>query len=152
MIIQTIRSTFGTVEKHARAVAIGVTAVIVLTALAWPYALDLARLYMDEASVPQPQLVMQPGFQVLIDGHATAIVGNDVCPREEDPQKAFWLGGRPVYIPATGCVVVGPTTKEVRVQQIGGPSEVWKVVRRERSGFPATMLERPNGEYIAQAK
>jgi hypothetical protein len=150
--MQAIRSTLGTFEKRARAVAIGVTAVVVLAAIARPYAVDLARAYMDEAGMTRQQLVMGPGFKVLIDGHETSIVGNDACPREEDPQKAFWLGGRPGYIPATGCVVIGPATKEVWVQLVGGASEVWTVERRGRNGLPATSLKRSNGEYIAQAK
>ena len=86
--MQAIRSALGTLEKHARAVAIGVTAVIVLAAIARPYVVDLARAYMDEAGMTQQQLVMGPGFRVLMDRHETSIVGNDACPREEDPQKA----------------------------------------------------------------
>ncbi|WP_175816932.1 hypothetical protein [Burkholderia diffusa] len=148
--MQAIRSRLGHIEEHARAIVIGVTVVIVLIALALPYAERLARFYMSQGAVPEPQLVMAPEYRVLIDGHATSILGNDACPREDDPQKAYWLGGRPDEIPSTGCVVVGPTTKEVRIQVIGGPLEAWRVVRRERNGLPETLLKRPNGEYVAQ--
>jgi hypothetical protein len=150
--MQAIRSTLIKIEEHSRAVAIGVTALIVLVGFACPYAVDLAQDYMKQAGTPQPKMVMKPGYQVLLDGRATPIVGNDHCPTVEDPQKAFWLGGRPDDIPASGCVVVGPETKEVHVQVIGSASEVWKVVRRERNGLPETLLERPNGEYITRAK
>ncbi|MEB2558753.1 hypothetical protein [Burkholderia cenocepacia] len=145
--MQTIRSTLGTLEKHARAVAIGVTAVLVVAAIAWPYIVDFGRAVMT-----QQQWVIGPGFKVLMDGRETPIVGNDVCPREADPQKAYWLGGRPASMPDTGCVVIGPSTKEVRVQPVGGASEVWTVERRERDGFPAVSLKRANGEFVAQAK
>ncbi|MDD1494035.1 hypothetical protein DF016_10625 [Burkholderia stagnalis] len=148
--MQAIRSRLGHIEEHARAIAIGVTVVIVLITLALPYAERLARFYMSQAALPETQLVMAPEYRVLIDGHATSIVGTDVCPREEDPEKAYWMGGRPYEIPSMGCVVVGPATKEVRVQVIGGPLEAWKVVRRERNGLPETLLKRPNGEYVAQ--
>jgi ribosome modulation factor len=150
--MQAMRSTLGKIEEHSRAVAIGVTAVIVLVAFARPHLADLAQFYLGEAGMPQPQLVMRPGYQVLIDGHPTPIAGNDECPQEKDPQRAFWLGGRPDEIPAMGCVVVGPATKEVHVQVNSSVLEVWKVVHQERNGFPVTLLERPNGDYIAQAK
>ncbi|WP_423383559.1 hypothetical protein [Burkholderia sp. LMG 32019] len=150
--MQAICFRLGKIEEHARSIAIGCTGVIVLIALALPYVERLAPLYMSQAGVQEVQLVMAPEYRVFIDGHATSIVGTDECPREEGPQKAYWLGGRPEEIPPMGCVVVGPSTKEVRVQVIGGASEAWEVVRRERDDLPETLLKRPNGEYVAQAK
>ncbi|MCX4176906.1 MULTISPECIES: hypothetical protein, partial [Paraburkholderia] len=138
----------GYVRDDRRASLISVS----LVAFARPYIADLAQFYLNEAGMPQPQLVMKPGYQVLIDGHAVPIVGNDECPQEKDAQKAFWLGGRPDDIPAMGCVVVGSTTKEVHVRVNSNVLEVWKVVHQERGGFPATLLVRPNGDYIAEAK
>ncbi|MFM0416971.1 hypothetical protein [Paraburkholderia aromaticivorans] len=150
--MQAIRATLGTIEEHARAVAVGVTAVIVLVAFVRPYVADVAQLYLNKAGVPQPLLVIKPGYRVLIDGRPVPIVGNDECPRERDAQNAFSLGGRPDDTPAMGCVVVGPTTKEVHVRVNSSFLEVWKVVHQERGGFPVTLLVRPNGDYIAEAK
>ncbi len=152
MNMQALRSTIGKVEAHARAVAIGVTAVIALGALAWPYVTSSVRSYLVETGMPQPKLVLKPGYQVLLNGHPTSILGTDECPQDVDPQKAFWLGGRPDDIPTMGCVVVGPETPEVRVMVSPNLAEVWKVVHEQRDGFPVTRIQRPNGDYIADAK
>lgn len=148
--MQTIRSSLGKIEAHARAVAIGATAVIVLGALAWPYVASSARSFI--AGMPQPKIVLKPGYQVLIDGHPSLVFGVDECPRDEDPQKAYWLGGRPGDNPAQGCVVVGPTTTKVRVRLSGNVSEVWTVKHEERDGVPVTLVQRPNGEYVADTR
>lgn len=102
--------------------------------------------------MPQPKLVLKPGYQVLLDGHPSPIFGIDECPRDVDPQKAFWLGGRPDYIPTNGCVVVGPETTQVRVLVSPHVAEVWKVVHKQRDGFPVTLVQRPNGDYITKAQ
>lgn len=150
--MQATRSTLGKIEAHARTVAIGVTAAIVMGAAAWPYVTSSVKAYLVEAGMPQPKLVLKPGYQVLLDGHPSPIFGADVCPQEVDPQKAFWLGGRPDELPMKGCVIVEPTTTEVRVLLSPHVTEVWKVVHTQRDGFPVTLVLRPNGDYIAEAK
>ena len=150
--MQAIRSTLGKFEAHARAVAIGVTAVIAMGALAWPYVTSAVNYYLVEAGLPQPQLVLKPGYQVLIDGHPSPVFGTDECPRDEDPQKAYWLGGRPDDIPTRGCVVVGPATTHVRVRVSRDVTETWKVIHQGRDGLPVTLVQRPNGEYVADAR
>jgi hypothetical protein len=148
--MQSIRPTLGKIESQARAVAIGVTALIVLGTLAWHYVTIGARSFM--ADMPQPQIVLKPGYQVLIDGHPSQAFGTDECPREADPQKAYWLGGRPDDIPARGCVVVGPTTNNVHVRLSNGVTEVWTIKHQERNGLPVTVVKRPNGEYVMDAR
>jgi hypothetical protein len=148
--MQAIRSTLVKIEAHARAVAIGVTTAIALGALAWPYLASSVRYYV--AGAPQPRLVLKPGYQVLLDGHRSPIFGTDECPQDKDPQKAYWLGGRPKYVPSRGCVVVGPATTQVRVRLSRDVTETWKVIRQERDGLPVTLVQRPNGEYVADTK
>ncbi|WP_321935333.1 hypothetical protein [Paraburkholderia sp. J8-2] len=150
--MQALRSTLGKIEAHSRAVAIAVTALVVLAAVVRPYAGALARYYLDEAGGAHPQFVMKPGYTVLIDGQATPVFGVDECPLESDPSKAYWLGGRPDDIPLVGCIVVGPETKEVRVRVRSREPEVWKVVHQERDGFPVTLVQRPNGDLVTEAK
>jgi len=147
---QSIRLALLKIEARARSAAIGVTAAIVLGAIAWHYASTAARSVM--ADMPPPQIVLKPGYQFLIDGHSVQVVGNDVCPSEEDPQKAYWPGGRPAVIPERGCVVVGPTTSSVRVLLSNGVYEVWAIKHQEHNGFPATLIQRQNGEYVTDAK
>lgn len=150
-------SALGKLERRARYTAIGVTGLIVASVIALPYMRDLTRYYMDQSGMGNPDLVLRPGYKVQVNGHAVPILGFDPCPDDPRPWKDYWIGGRPEdgVRPLTGCVVVKPGTNTVRVQLLTGGEpvmETWTVERREQAGMPATIVKRPNGDYVAPAK
>lgn len=155
-MLNVFTSALGKLERRARYAAVGITGLIVASAIAYPYARDLARYYMDQSGMGNPDIVIGPGYKVQVDGHAVPILGLDPCPEDSRPWKAYWLGGRPDdgLRPFTGCVVVKPDTKTVRVQLLTGGApvmETWTVEHREHNGMPATVVKRPNGDYVAPA-
>lgn len=84
-------------------------------------------------------VVVQPGYEILVNGQEVQVFGKDECPLSSPVEGA------------RQCIVIAPETKTVSVTVVlpGGPvDEVWTV---ERSGV-STMLRRADGSYLAAAK
>lgn len=143
---------FGKLERRARIVAVGITAVIVAGTLSVPIAKAVAGYYIEHSGVGDPDLVLKPGYEVPIDGQKVAIRGFDDCPQDPRASKVFWIGGRPpALLPVNGCVVVTPDTKQVQVRLGGNRTEIWTVEHQQIDGSVATSLRRPNGQYVTRA-
>lgn len=155
-MVNVITAALGKLERRARYAAAVITGLIVVLAIAFPYARDLARDVMVQSGMGNPDIVIKPGYKVQVDGHETAIFGFDPCTDDPRPWKDYWIGGRPddSLRPFTGCVVVKPGTNTVRVQFLTGGErvvETWTVEHREHDGMPATVVKRPNGDYVVPA-
>ncbi|MBB5546598.1 hypothetical protein A8H39_01900 [Paraburkholderia fungorum] len=150
-------AALGRMESRARYAAIGIMCLVVVSAIMFPCAHGLARSYMDQAGMGNPDIVLRPGFKVAVDGHARAVIGFVPCPEDPRPWKDYWLGGPPTDSErsgAFGCVVVAPDTTSVHVRYLtsGTPAEeIWTVEHREYKDMPVTVAKRPNGEYVLPA-
>jgi hypothetical protein len=85
-----------------------------------------------------PMVVVEPGYEMLVDGQAAQVFGKDKCPPPDEGKRLC-------------IVIVVPETKTVPVTVMlpGGPvDEVWTV---ERSA-DRTMLRRADGSYLAAPK
>ena len=110
----------------------------------------------EVAKLPEPTLVISPGYKVQIDGVATAVFGFDVCPKEAQGISAFF--GPAPNDGSTACIVLEKGRESVRVRYktvTGLKEESWQIVRGEvekyGTKFPTTALQRPDGTYVVPA-
>lgn len=110
------------------------------------YFLDIA----EKAGFGQT-IAIPPGHKFLIDGAATPVFGNAVCPGEGD-MRVWWVGGHAPIGSGSSCIVIEKESKAVLAQFKQGHDlavERWTVEHPARG---QTVLRRPNGSYIAEAR
>lgn len=94
-------------------------------------------------------LVIKPGYKMLVGGQPAPVFGSQKCPPGDKNMRELVGPDSDEGMPT--CIVITPDTETVSVT-VGfpnGPSaETWTV---ERSG-DHTMLRRPDGSYLAEAK
>jgi len=137
-------------------VLVGVVALLMAVASHAGVLADIGAAAYKAAGSPSVTTVIPPGYRVEVGGQAKVMSGGDLCPSAPVPpsQHLWFMGGHPVV--GSGCVVIGPGTKDVLVVLYDSDgartSEIWSVDRQERNGIPVLRLKRPNGEYVADTK
>ncbi|MFL1449440.1 hypothetical protein ACI77O_13665 [Pseudomonas tritici] len=94
-------------------------------------------------------LFIKPGYKMLVSGQPAPVFGSQKCPPADTDMWKLVGPDSDEGMPT--CIVIAPDTETVSVT-VGFPkgpaAENWTV---ERSG-DRTMLRRPDGSYLAEAK
>jgi hypothetical protein len=113
---------------------------------------SLKEFFLDfaEKSGYGQTIAISAGHKFLIDNAATPVWGNATCPPHDDA-RIWWVGGVPLT-GRTSCIVIEKDSKAALVFFKKGQdvvSEQWAVEKPARG---QTVLRRPNGQYIAEAR
>ena len=99
----------------------------------------VSEVAMESVALAQPEVIVHPGYKVIIDGEPTAIFGPDDCKvtgKAESEQ---------------GCIVLNGLRESVLVSfntPKGLVKEEWRIVH----GANTAHFQRPDGGHVASAQ
>lgn len=93
----------------------------------------------ESAALARPEVIVHPGYKVMIDGVPTAIFGPDNCKVAGQAE------------PEQGCIVLNDLRESVLVSfntTKGLAQEEWRIVQ----GATTAHFQRPDGSLVASAQ